>query len=197
MTATAAASTLAGCGWYTNLPANIMVKEIDPSAVTINYTTTTSSGTSTTTAQYTQPSVVLEGAPGSVGVTYTLLTITYYQTNNAASASVVSSINPVFSSQTIRVDSSALRSNYLAGNQDMVGLDPSATNNQKQPLVIGVASASLPVVDADVVHFGSPSSGSTAKQIYADVALDGIDDAHIKSHLEFEIPISFVNTTNP
>ncbi len=194
-----AVCAMAGCGWYTNFPANIQIKGVSPSTVTVDYTTTTSSGTSTTTTNYTQPTLTLEGAPGSVGATYTDLTITYH---SAATASVsglgplLSGItpNPVYSGQTIRVDSSALRSNYAQGTQDMVGLAPGANTSQQQPLIIGIASASVPVISADVIKYGNPASNN-ASQIVADVTLDGMDDAHFQTHLDVQIPISFVSDT--
>ncbi|MBU6427891.1 MAG: hypothetical protein KGR26_02665 [Cyanobacteria bacterium REEB65] len=193
-------AAIGGCGWYTNIPAQITVKSLQPASVEYS-TTTPSGGSATTTAKVTQPVVTLEGEPGSVGVTYTEVSIIYHQPDGGGTGqkgTVPSSINggkPVLTAQNIRVDSSAMRTSAASGSVDMVGMDPSAAANQKQPLALGVTEWTAPVVTQDVIAFGKPTGGNTPGQIYAEIVLDGVDDAHFHSTLTLDIPITFINDT--
>jgi hypothetical protein len=177
---------LAGCGWYTNLPAEIRLVGIEPSTVTIKYTKVVSAqGGTSYNVDYTQPVVTLQGAPGSIGVTYDTASLIYYapsKDTNPPAAIDALKIGSMFTS--VRINSSALREDPAAGNQDV-------TNYDQKKIILGTTKWTAPVVTKDLIDYGAPDKGNP-KLVVAELVLSGKDDARWPASAKtIDVPVAF------
>jgi hypothetical protein len=76
LVATAALLSLPGCGWYTNIPAQIMVVAVKPGRVT--YQPPNASGQRLVEIE--PPLVSFQGEPGSIGANFTQMSVVYQTT---------------------------------------------------------------------------------------------------------------------
>lgn len=181
----------AGCGWYTNVPAMIHVKSVEPATVTVEFSTNVAD--KTIKATFTQPTITLEGQPGSIGATFKDMRIAYYDPEFGKKADVASPSLAIFSGKElnlkayVRVDTSALHEDPSKEYVEMKDIPD-------KRLIIGSTKFVAPVINNDVVALGSPNAGAQRKSIiFARVVLDGEDDAKFAYSKEIFIPISFVD----
>ncbi len=187
---------LPGCGWYTNVPAAINVINIEPSTVAVEYLLSKPDGTiKGITAKYTNPTVTMAGQPGSIGATFKNMGIAYYSPGaGVCCGNIIPDINAgkeLRMKAFVRVDSSAMREDYEKGYQEM---DPAEF--QKKRLTIGQSKFVVPVVTNDVLALAAPAPGKGTRPtiIYAQVILEGEDDARWPYTKELFIPITFSDT---
>lgn len=189
---------LAGCGWYTNIPAQINVVSVEPSTVTVRYAKAKdTTGTVTNTVSFDQPVITLSGQPGSIGALFTVADITYRDslslgTDKAPATVTDLKVQKVYSSQ--RVDSSAMRENAGGGFVDIKPDEKNPGQMGNTKLTLGTTKFTLPIITNEVVAYGAPGSGKSAS-IFAQIILSGTDDANWPLKREIIVPISFVNTT--
>lgn len=167
------AAALAGCGLYTNIPAQIKLGAAQTSTATVTYTV----DQNRISADVKNPSITLEGEPGSIGVTYNEIAIEYLP------ASL--SLNPrqVVIAGSIRVPSSHQFSESEGGSRQVV---------------VGKTTTEIPVISSHVVQLGNPLSANRINsQISAKVTLRGTDDAGFPASIEFFVPINFLSSALP
>jgi len=192
-----------GCGWYTNFPAQLDVITIEPAVVAIEYVRTKpESPLQGITAKYTQPTVTFAGQPGSIGVTFRKIGVTYYtpgsgsKPEDCSSTSCGTAIADINGGKElrlldfVRVDSSTMREDYEKGYQEM---DPAEFS--KKRLIIGQGKALVPVVNNEVLALAVPTKSTRPSMIYAKVIFEGEDDAKWPYTKEVNIPITFADTT--
>lgn len=161
---------LAGCGWYTNVPAQIRVQNVEPATVGVVF--------ANNVGQFTNPTITAMGEQGSIGVTYHTATIAYYESSTATK----NKIDGLSANTNInmRVEGSFLKSYPTAGQ--------GAT--QPNEFVVGSGKAVLPIVNQAVLSYATSTSPKPGT-ITAYVVLDGTDDAKYPTQLKFYIPITF------
>ena len=167
---------LTSCGWYTNVPAQIQVKSIQPSAVTVSYAEPGAGAKSTYVATVGDAVLTLSGQPGSIGVNFRNAKVDYFAPGNE---------NAVFSRNypiDLRVEPSVYREDP---RKDELG-----TNNwEDAKLIIGTGQLSLPMlVDRAVIDYGF---GRTTSMLYALITFSGEDDAKFPQTFEVSVPIVF------
>lgn len=163
------ASVMGACGLYTNIPAQIKVASTQTPSATVTYKVDQSK----ISADVVNPTIALEGEPGSIGVTYDEITIEYLPANL--------SINP--------------RQVVIAGSIRVPSSHQFGENNQ---VVVGRVETQIPVVSSHVVQLGNPlSQNRVNSQISAKVTLKGTDDAGFESIKELYIPINFLSSELP
>jgi hypothetical protein len=193
----------AGCGWYTNLPAQLDVISIEPAVVAVEYVRTKpESPLQGITAKYTQPTVTFAGQPGSIGVTFRKIGITYYRPGSGSEpgdctatkcGDVIADINSgkeLRLMEFVRVDTSAMREDYEKGYQEM---DPAEFS--KKRLIIGQGKAQVPIINNEVLTLAVPTKTTRPSMIYAKVIFEGEDDAKWPYTKEVNIPITFADTS--
>lgn len=162
----------AACGPYTNVPAQIHVKSIEPSSVTVTYKTENNSLTST----FTNPTISFVGEPGSIGATFNRALITYFYVDGEAKS--VSSLVP----QDLDIHIDVGTSNYK---------DP----DDSKKIQLGTGSWLAPIVNRAITDYGADRS-SPAKVLTAEIALEGRDYAWFPIYKTISIPINFVGDLN-
>lgn len=197
VTAAGAALGVTGCGWYTNIPAQVDVISIEPSSVAVEYLhSKPDSPLKGITAKFTNPTITLAGQPGSIGLTITKVSITYWDTGSGPSLGTIIGKEQRLLT-TVRVGTSAMREDYSKGYQEM---DPTTAGGvsewQKKRLIIGQGKFLAPIVNYDVLLLGSSENTTQRRSIiYAQVFLEGEDDAHWPfSRGGISIPITFADT---
>lgn len=162
------AAALAGCGLYTNLPAQIKVAPASDAGLKASVTYTVDQ--SRISAEIKNPTLVLEGEPGSIGVTYDTINIEYLP------ASL--NLNP----RVIRITGS-------------VRVGSSHQFDKDGKVMAGKGQIELPIISSHVVELGNPLSPSRINsQISAKVTLEGVDDAGWPASLDVYIPINFISS---
>lgn len=157
---------VSSCGYYTNIPAQIKLgAPTDSITATVTYTV---GGSNQLTADIKNPTISLEGEPGSIGVTYDQIAIKY----------LPDSVSPeVVIAGSIRVPSSH---QFDADNK----------------LVVGHTKTELPIISSNIVQLGSPlASNRITTQVSAQVTLSGTDDAGFPASYQFFVPINFLTTS--
>ncbi|MGE3725229.1 MAG: hypothetical protein AB7I41_06740 [Candidatus Sericytochromatia bacterium] len=162
------ASLIGGCGLYTNIPAQIKVSAASESSINASVTYTVDQ--SRISAEIKNPKIALEGEPGSIGVTYDTITITYLPESLSLNPKVVTITG------SVRV--------------------PSSHQFDKEGNVLtGKGLVELPVISSHVVELGNPlSQGRINSQISAKVTLQGQDDAGWPASLDIYVPINFLSS---
>jgi hypothetical protein len=181
------ASVVSACGQYTNFPARVKIAGESNLVGEVTYTFSGTGTAANATATVKNPKLVLQGEPGSVGVTFDTMRIDYKGADSLQTKTVNLNIG-------LRVDSS---------HTVVTKFDNGSTNppNKIVPteLKIGKGQLDLPVVSADVVRLGNPASPNgnfISSPITAVVTMSGIDDAGWPSELQFGVPINFVRPGN-
>lgn len=167
-------AVLAGCGLYTNIPAQIKVGVAENTTATVTY----SVDQNRISADVKNPKVTLEGEAGSIGVTYDEITIEYLPPSL--------SLNPrtVTIAGSIRVPSS-----HQFGAANTAGV---------REVIPGKTTTEIPVISSHVVQLGNPlSAGRINSQISAKVTLKGLDDAGFPASIDFFVPINFLSSALP
>lgn len=174
----ALAAALAGCGTFTNVPAMISVKDLKPGVLTYQFTNATAGARE---IKIDQPTVTLAGQPGSIGVTYDRMLVTYLDAQTEAPVDRAK-LPPLSLRSTFRIDSSA-----LPGPTGATGLIDQTKLGQQ--VFVSSTVLTLPVVNSYVEQYGLTvfSPGVTAQ-----VVLQGSDDAGFPADLAFYVPISFI-----
>lgn len=169
---------ITGCGYYTNVPAQV-VATVTPARLVYG------EGTASNTVKITEPEVSFRTEPGSVGVTYNRITVKYFKIDGTAVAA--SDLPPLKLGLTCHVDGSQLPSNPL---------DPAKGINQAaqgKEVWVGRVTVALPIVTRHVEQYGGRTSGPDVNQagVFAQVQMDGADDAGFDSSITFFVPIIF------
>lgn len=159
-----------GCGPFTNVPAQIHVKSIDPAATTVTYTKDSSGNV---TASFKNPLITFEGEPGSPGAVFTSAVITYYDDKHAVIKSDPDQL-------TLEVHIDVGTSNYR---------DPQDTKK----ILLGTGSWTAPVVNQDVIDYGNKGTSSA---ITAVIDLTGKDYSWFPIVRTIAIPIAFAGPAN-
>lgn len=184
LTLIGAALSCASCGLYTNIPAQVHVETVTPA--TIDYTI--ASATQSAVYKETQPTVTLVAEPGSIGVTYDTMAITYGDRTLAPVSS--SDIFPLTQRFTVRVESS----NYP---MDPGGAQPIDQTKVGQQINVGKTTVTLPVITRQVEDYGNKKANYANAGLTAEVTLSGWDDAGFPTSLPpIEIPITFTGPQN-
>lgn len=162
------AMTLFGCGLYTNIPAQI---KMSPTADGLVASVTYQVDQSNIAAEISNPKLVLEGEPGSIGVTYDTITIDYLPAQL--------NLNP----RTVRITGS-------------VRVPSSHQLDAENKVTVGKGEIILPIISSHVVELGNPlAQGRINSQISAKVTLEGFDDAGWPARLEIYVPINFLSSS--
>lgn len=175
------AGSIAGCGFYTNLPAQVFVATVKPGNVIFEPPDTRG----IRAVKITNPEVMLRGELGSIGATFNAMNAKYYLSSGSpANAADLPSLNMGL---TFRVDSSNLPADVNTAEavvQAEIG----------QRITPGRTTFELPVITRHVEQFGL-KSGSTgdgnAAAVYASVSLKGFDDANFAIQVDVFAPITF------
>lgn len=160
-----------GCGWYTNVPAQIHARSVPSVIVTYE----PGSGTPYK-ATVNDAVMTLAGQPGSIGASFRNVNVSYYKPG---------SDDPVFERSfpiDLRVEPSIYREDP---RKDELG-----TGNWREgKLIIGTGSLPLAMlVDRAVMDFGYTKANS---QLYALLTFTGEDDAKFPARYEVSVPIVF------
>lgn len=179
-TVIAAAATLlslAGCGWYTNLPAQITVQSVKPGRVTYEPVDTRG----IREIKVDTPVVTLQGEPGSIGASFSKMTIQYFLSNEAPSTKLpTQKVGFGF-----RVDSSVYptQPNAARIGQAEVGT----------AIDVGKRELEFPVITRHVEQWGleTVAPEGNAAVVTATCTCVGVDDANLDISLVVQIPIYF------
>jgi hypothetical protein len=155
---------LAGCGWYTNVPAQISVQGVEPGTVGVAFDT---SGSPT----FTNPTITAIGEQGSIGATYVKAEVTYFDSANKA----ISELDAKGVFLSLRVSPASLTP-YSS--------DPTKDRTFTQ----GIGKTVLPIVSQKVLDYAKTNKPGT---IYAHVLMIGEDDAKFGTTLNAYVPIVF------
>lgn len=163
-------AVLAGCGLYTNIPAQVQL-DAPPSSVVATVDYKVQQGT--ISAEINNPTVTLAGEPGSIGVTYDEIAIEYLP-------------------QGLNLNPSTV---VIAGS---IRVPSSHQFDENGNAVVGTATTELPIISSQVVALGSPNTdGRINSQISAKVTLSGTDDAGFPASYTFFVPINFLTSEIP
>lgn len=183
------AATLSGCGWYTNVPAQITVVEVKPGRVTYGPVVDNVHSTAVE-----DPTVTLRAEPGSIGSTFNSIDITFYKDLGATSDGTTLKSIPVGNrlpamhvGLSFHVDSSNFPS-------DPLNVNPIEQADVGQKVYVGRYTFSPPVMTRLVEEYGMlPSNDTDTNQpgVFADCVLHGADDANFPAEVEFWVPITF------
>ncbi|MBO9541312.1 hypothetical protein J7643_12045 [bacterium] len=155
---------LAGCGWYTNVPAQISVQSVEPGTVGVVF-----NGSSP--PAFTNPTVTAIGEQGSLGATYTHAAITYFD----------SSSTPIKELDAKDV--------FLNLRVAPASLTPYTSDASKErTFTQGTGKTVLPIVNQKVLDYGTSNKPGT---LTAQVVLTGLDDAQFGTILKINVPIVF------
>lgn len=158
---------LAGCGYYTNVPAQIKLDVPSDSNITATVTYTVGEG-SQLSADIHNPKIALTGEPGSIGVSYDSISIKYLPESVSPAVTIRGSIRVPSSHQF----------------------------DENSNIVTGRVEAEIPVLSSKIVQLGSPlAANRITSQISAQVTLSGTDDAGFPASYEFFVPINFLTTS--
>lgn len=177
----AAATTilsLAGCGWYTNVPAQIAVHSVKPGRVT--YEPPDTRGIREIKVE---PAVVtIQGEPGSIGASFTEMSVTYKLINLSNASSKLPMLRMGF---TFRVDSSVYPTQPTAARIGQA--------EQGTAIDVGKRELEFPVITRHVEQFGLETQApeGNAAMVTADCSCIGADDANLPITLNVQIPIYF------
>jgi hypothetical protein len=171
-----------GCGYYTNIPAQITVYETKPGRV--SYSGSATVGTALTHVD--DPNVTLRAEPGSIGATYNKMTVTYYRAIDGVQIGS-NLIPPLKLGFTVHVDSS----NYPSNPMDIgKPIDQAAVGKS---IWVGRTSFIPPIMTRHVEQYGATANGNDGNQagLFAKLELVGSDDANFDASLTLFVPITF------
>ncbi|MEB3284970.1 MAG: hypothetical protein VKN33_06770 [Candidatus Sericytochromatia bacterium] len=169
----------AGCGWYTNIPASILVVSVKPGKIT--YEPPNTAGVREIKTE--NPVVRLQGEPGSIGANFSIATVQYTRSNGTDIAA--DKLPPMRIGLSFRVESST----YPA----QPGTGPIDQSQVGRIIDAGRTEIELPVLTRLVEQYGqdnNPPEGN-APLITANVIFQGADDANFPISLSAFVPIYF------
>lgn len=176
----AAAATLLslpGCGWYTNIPAQIAVHSVKPGRVL--YEPADTRGIREIKVE--TPVVTIQGEPGSIGANFSKMSVQYQLSSDTASAKLPA-LKVGF---TFRVDSSVypVQPTVAKIPQGDVGLS----------VDVGKRELEFPVITRHVEQWGLETQApeGNAAMVTAKCICVGVDDANLELQLNVDIPIYF------
>lgn len=155
---------LAGCGWYTNVPAQISVQGVEPGTVGVVFP---SSGPPT----FTNPTLTAIGEQGSIGATYTQAQLAYFDSAGKA------------------ISDLEAKGVFLNLRVAPASLTPYTSDSTKdRTFTQGTGKAMMPVVSQKVLDYAKANKPGP---ITAQVLLIGKDDAKFDTTLNVYVPIVF------
>ncbi|MDB5096005.1 MAG: hypothetical protein JWM80_426 [Cyanobacteria bacterium RYN_339] len=174
----AALAALPGCGYFTNIPAQVVVAEVKAASLVYG------EGTTANSIKIDSPEAVLRTDPGSVGVTFNSINVTYYKIDGTAVAAT--DLPPLKLGMTCHVDGSQYPSNPLDPANSITQAD------QGHKVWVGRTTVTLPIVTRHVEQYGgrTTNDGNQAG-IFAKIVMNGVDDANFDSSITFFVPIVF------
>jgi len=175
-----ASLAMTGCGFYTNIPAQILIGEVKPA--TLNYELIRTDGTREIKIEV--PTVTLRAEPGSIGFTVDTLKVTYFRAVGSGKEQIdPAKIPPLTLGTTFRVESSNFPSDPSGPNIDQTAVGKS--------IYVGRYTYTLPIITRHVEAFGALPANYQDAAIYAQVSMSGVDDANFPSTYTFFVPITF------
>lgn len=168
-----------GCGFYTNVPAEIVVTEVQGASLVYG------TGINEASIKITEPTCVLRTNPGSIGADFTLMEVSYL--NIAGSAIAATDIPPMKLWYSIHVDGSNFTDNPLSLNGPMPNVDVGKN------VWIGKTNVTLPIVTRHVEQYGAKTELNAGNYagVSAKVTLSGKDEALFPISVVFSVPIMF------
>lgn len=167
----------AGCGLYTNVPAQIKVADVVGATLTYEKPDASDGWRN---VKVETPTVTLVGEPGSIGVTYEKMKVDYLQINEKRVPDT--EIPPMDLRISFRVESSNYPTDPLAG--------PLTRDAMGRTLQVGKAQLNLPIITRHVSAYGAKTTENVAA-LSAQVQLIGTDDAGYPANLTVYVPITF------
>lgn len=172
----AAVTALPGCGYFTNVPAQIVVADVKPATLVYG------EGTTGNTIKIDSPEVTVRTDAGSIGATFNSIYVQYYDTNRAPIPAT--KLPQLQLGMTARVEGSQYSSNPLDPANALTQAE------QGQKVWIGRTTIPLPIVSRHVEEYGGDAAANQAG-IWAMVTMKGVDDANFDTSLIFYVPIMF------
>ena len=163
---------LPGCGYYTNIPAQITLMGTTPGRVTYE---------PDKTLKIEDPLVTLRADPGRIGATFNSMKVSYF---DAAGKPLTADLPTMNLGLTFHVDSSNFSSNPIDPTKPMVQADTGRT------LYTGLSVFTLPILTRLVEQYGSKASANAAG-VFAQVIIAGADDANFPIEQTFFVSIIF------
>ncbi len=173
------------CGWYTNVPAQIHVKSVAPSSITVNYKEPGAGAKATYEATISDAVLTLAGDPGSIGATFYSVNVTF--TNGTSqdgngNPATASGLSKQAIDMSLRVEPSVYREDP---RKDELGTEKWEAGK----LIIGTGQMSLgAIVNRQVLDYGFQR---TSHAVTALVTLNGYDDAKFPTSITVNVPITF------
>jgi hypothetical protein len=172
----AALLSLSACGFYTAIPAQIHAS-VTPGSVAYS----APDATGVLTDKVTQPTLILTGEPGSIGMTFNFMTVDYL----GADGKVITNLAELVLRNTIRLEASQYPQDPAGPNIDFTKVGTS--------LHVAQTTVPLPLITRALEIYGS-SSGA-APVVTAQMLLSGTDDANfptpLSGPLTVDVPITF------
>ena len=174
---------LAGCGWYTNVPAQIHIKSVSPSAITVNYKEPAAGAKALYEATISDAVLTLAGDPGSIGATFYSVNVKFTDgTSGNGQPGAATGLTEQAIDMSFRVEPSVFREDP---RKDELGTG----NWEEGKLIIGTGQMSLgAVVNRQVLDYGFKR---TSNVVTALVTLSGYDDAKFPATVTVNVPITF------
>ena len=175
---------LAGCGWYTNVPAQIHIKSVSPSSITVNYKEPGTGAKALYDATISDAVLTLAGDPGSIGATFYTVSVKFTDGTNGSNGNpgAATGLNDQAIDMSFRVEPSVFREDP---RKDELG----TKNWEDGKLIIGTGQMSLgAVVNRQVLDYGFKR---TSNVVTALVTLSGYDDAKFPATVTVNVPITF------
>jgi hypothetical protein len=175
-------SALTSCGWYTNVPAQIHVKSVLPSSITVNYKPSTDAKL-TYEATVSDAVLTLAGDPGSIGATFYSVDVTFTDGTAGNGAPVAATgLTKQVIDMSLRVEPSVFREDPRKDELD-------DQHWEERKLIIGTGQMSLSaIVNRQILDFGFKR---TSNVVTAQITLSGQDDAKFPASLTVNVPITF------
>ncbi|MNR81283.1 hypothetical protein D3C72_120230 [compost metagenome] len=176
---------LAGCGWYTNVPAQIHVKSVAPSAITVTYKEPGTGAKATYDATISDAVLTLAGDPGSIGATFYQVKVDFTDgttQDDKGNPAKATGLSTQAIDMSFRVEPSVFREDP---RKDELG----TKNWEEGKLIIGTGQMSLgAIVNRQVLDYGFKR---TSNVVTALVTLSGYDDAKFPTSVTVNVPITF------
>ncbi len=174
---------LSACGWYTNVPAQIHVKSVAPSSITVTYKEPGSGAKAIYDATISDAVLTLAGDPGSIGATFYSVDVKFTDGTAGNGEPVeASGLTKQVIDMSLRVEPSVFR-------EDPRKDELNDAKWEEGKLIIGTGQMSLAaVVNRQVLDFGFKR---TSNVVNAQITLSGYDDAKFPTSLTVNVPIVF------
>lgn len=170
------------CGWYTNVPAQIHVKSVMPTGITVTYKPS-SDPKLTYEATVTDAVLTLAGDPGSIGATFYSVDVKFTDGTAGDGKPVdAAGLSKQVIDMSLRVEPSVFREDPRKDELD-------DKNWEERKLIIGTGQMSLgAIVNRQVLDYGFKRPSNI---VNAQITLSGYDDAKFPTSLSVNVPITF------